>query len=395
MSGTTRTTRSVRHRAGLTLVELLLAVAITALIGGAISIVMTAAGQNLTRVSEVRSALQRAHATHARLRAYTDASFCILEEDSAQGVAVWLHDERTGGTINLSELRILWFNSKDEELVIELANRTFTGVGDVLVDPATGRPVVFSNDPNNDGIDDSDEFMLTPIEFERWYRFRTYGDGLPGNIIRLLPAAYENRELLLDGPAGFQFFPGIIVDTSSLLVGGPREQEAALEFNLTRVLDAYEDVEAIDQIKLALNALVEFEPFEDVDELTVIGDTVYFRGDRLGRDDLWKSDLTAAGTMTVLNLAPGDPDSNPKNLTVIGDKLFFSADDQDNGEFHLWVSDGTDAGTFRVDDSAVGGFLVTELLFLVLEGRDVASDRGEADELAGGIELGEIGRAHV
>jgi len=119
MSGTTRTTRSVRHRAGLTLVELLLAVAITALIGGAISIVMTAAGQNLTRVSEVRSALQRAHATHARLRAYTDASFCILEEDSAQGVAVWLHDERTGGTINLSELRILWFNSKDEELVIE------------------------------------------------------------------------------------------------------------------------------------------------------------------------------------------------------------------------------------------------------------------------------------
>jgi len=69
MSGTTRTTRSVRHRAGLTLVELLLAVAITALIGGAISIVMTAAGQNLTRVSEVRSALQRAHATHARLRA--------------------------------------------------------------------------------------------------------------------------------------------------------------------------------------------------------------------------------------------------------------------------------------------------------------------------------------
>jgi len=114
-----RARRTQHARPGLTLIELMIAIAITAMIGAAIGIVMTAAGRNLSRVSEVRSALQRSHAMHARLRAYTDAAFTILDEDPTQGFAVWLHDDNTGGTINLTELRIVWYDFAAETLRVE------------------------------------------------------------------------------------------------------------------------------------------------------------------------------------------------------------------------------------------------------------------------------------
>lgn len=114
-----RVTRTIPARRGLTLIELLIAVAITALVGVAIAVVMTSAGQNLARVGEVRSALQRSHAMHARLGAYTDAALCVLNEDPDQGFAVWLHDDNAGNTINLSELRVLWYETGDEQIVVE------------------------------------------------------------------------------------------------------------------------------------------------------------------------------------------------------------------------------------------------------------------------------------
>ena len=108
-----------RARWGLTLIELMIAIAVTAMIGAAIGIVMTAAGQNLSRVGEVRSALQRSHAMHARLRAYIDAAYCVLDEDPSQGFAVWLHDDNAGGTINLTELRVIWYDMVAETLTVE------------------------------------------------------------------------------------------------------------------------------------------------------------------------------------------------------------------------------------------------------------------------------------
>ena len=112
-------TRRFRARRGLTLIELLIAVSITAMVGVAIATVMTAAGNSLSRVGEVRSALQRAHAMHTRLSAYTDAALCVLDEAPKQGFAVWLHDENPGGTINLSELRIIWYDTGEEEISVE------------------------------------------------------------------------------------------------------------------------------------------------------------------------------------------------------------------------------------------------------------------------------------
>ncbi len=90
------------------------------------------------------------------------------------------------------------------------------------------------------------------------------------------------------------------------------------------------------------------------DNLTVMGDKLFFTGfDPINGFELWVSDGTEAGTNIVKDITPGFDSSNPDNLTVMGDKLFFQASDPINGN-KLWVSDGTEAGTNIVKDITSG-----------------------------------------
>jgi ELWxxDGT repeat protein len=64
--------------------------------------------------------------------------------------------------------------------------------------------------------------------------------------------------------------------------------------------------------------------------------------------ELWVSDGTEAGTEMLLNLN-GAERSSPDSLTVVGDRLFFTAIVPNDAEFtvqtELWMTDGTVAGT--------------------------------------------------
>ncbi len=53
--------------------------------------------------------------------------------------------------------------------------------------------------------------------------------------------------------------------------------------------------------------------------------------------------------MLVKDIYPGSFSSLPEELFAIGDKLFFRAQDPFTGT-ELWQSDGTEAGTVRVED---------------------------------------------
>ncbi len=127
-----RTTLHHRCR-GLTLLELLLAFSITAIIGLAMATVMTTAARGLTGASEGRSGLQRAHAAYLRTRAYTDSALDLLAVDPNRGFAIWLHDEKPGQRVNMLELRVFWWNNGDGTLTVERV-RTPVGWAPELVD---------------------------------------------------------------------------------------------------------------------------------------------------------------------------------------------------------------------------------------------------------------------
>ncbi len=86
--------------------------------------------------------------------------------------------------------------------------------------------------------------------------------------------------------------------------------------------------------------------------LATMGETLFFvANDGVTGFELWKSDGTATGTMLIKNIQPGTSSAfipfrfNPA-LTAVDDQLFFIA--RDVTGFGLWVSDGTSAGTTRL-----------------------------------------------
>ena len=102
--------------------------------------------------------------------------------------------------------------------------------------------------------------------------------------------------------------------------------------------------------------------------LTESNDQLYFTAfDEKNGTELWVSDGTTEGTQLVKDIFPGrgpvgydyspygyDRYFSPDNLTEFNNKLYFSADDSENGD-ELWVSDGTTEGTQLVKDINPGG----------------------------------------
>jgi ELWxxDGT repeat protein len=67
---------------------------------------------------------------------------------------------------------------------------------------------------------------------------------------------------------------------------------------------------------------------------------------------IFRSDGTAAGTTLLIDVTPSNQSGEGwiYPLTIVGDWLFFPAEDTVNGsnERHVWMSDGTTSGTYRL-----------------------------------------------
>ena len=87
---------------------------------------------------------------------------------------------------------------------------------------------------------------------------------------------------------------------------------------------------------------------------TFFNDQLYFNADDGSHGtELWVSNGTEAGTHLVKDILPGNSAGYPYNLTVVNNQLYFSAIDDIHG-IELWISDGTEAGTFIVKDISLG-----------------------------------------
>lgn len=66
-------------------------------------------------------------------------------------------------------------------------------------------------------------------------------------------------------------------------------------------------------------------------------------------EELWVTDGTIEGTKMVKDINPGAAPSNVTRITRFNDKVVFSADDGENGS-EPWISDGTEEGTYMISD---------------------------------------------
>lgn len=104
---------------GLTLIELMIALAITGLIGVGIASMMTMVATGTRGDIDGRSSVLQTHAAGLRLRAYLDDALCVLQHDPDRGVVIWLHDVGADGRVNPSEIRVLWWNADAGSIVAE------------------------------------------------------------------------------------------------------------------------------------------------------------------------------------------------------------------------------------------------------------------------------------
>ncbi|MBK8365096.1 MAG: T9SS type A sorting domain-containing protein [Bacteroidetes bacterium] len=76
-------------------------------------------------------------------------------------------------------------------------------------------------------------------------------------------------------------------------------------------------------------------------------------GNLTNGNELWVTDGTTGGTQEVIDLNPGTVSSNPSFLTEYHGKLYFTATDGTHG-WELYCTDGTSAGTQLVSDIIPG-----------------------------------------
>jgi len=93
------------------------------------------------------------------------------------------------------------------------------------------------------------------------------------------------------------------------------------------------------------------------DKLTDVNGTLYFVATTNATGtELWISDGTAAGTVLVKDIVPGPDPNTPQELTNVNGMLFFNAGEPDQANNReLWKSDGTINGTVPVKLITSGG----------------------------------------
>jgi ELWxxDGT repeat protein len=70
--------------------------------------------------------------------------------------------------------------------------------------------------------------------------------------------------------------------------------------------------------------------------------------DNANGSELWVTDGNSNGTEMVFNIAPGNENSNPSEFIEFNNNLYFAADDGNSGR-ELWKTDGTEVGTVLVE----------------------------------------------
>lgn len=114
--------QSGRRRRGVTLLELMLAISVTMMVGLGTASMLAMISSSTSSAREARSLLLRAHAGQIRMRSYLDSSLRLLAWDTDQGLAIWLHDQRSTDQVNLSELRVFWYDDVAQTLSVEWVN---------------------------------------------------------------------------------------------------------------------------------------------------------------------------------------------------------------------------------------------------------------------------------
>jgi ELWxxDGT repeat protein len=240
----------------------------------------------------------------------------------------------------------LYFAANDGESGNELFVSDGTAEGtQLVVDVRPGEDnygYIYGSTPNN------------LVEFNDKLYF-TANDGKSGNELFVTDGTAEGTQLVVDLAPGennygysYGSFPSNLVEFNDKLYFTANDGESGYELFVS------------DGTAEGTQLLVDLYPEEDnygysygsfPNNLVEFNDKLYFTADDAENGyELFVSDGTAEGTQLLVDLYPGENNygfsngSFPSNFVEFNDKLYFSANDGESGN-ELFVSDGTAEGT--------------------------------------------------
>jgi hypothetical protein len=121
-----------RHTAsGMTLMELILTLAITGMVGAAIAAMLSAMTYGTSSGKDMRSLVVRNKTLSARFTAAVRAGSMILERGDSH-IVIWLNDEDESGTPHLGEIQYIEHDAANDRICSYTAD--FTGMDQTQID---------------------------------------------------------------------------------------------------------------------------------------------------------------------------------------------------------------------------------------------------------------------
>ncbi len=109
------------NRRGLSLIEMTIAIGITAVIGLAIASMMAAATNSLASKDDGRQSAIRLATTQVRLGAYIAPSNCLLDKANEM-LTLWFDDTNESNSVHIDEVRWIQYDSASKELSVKFVN---------------------------------------------------------------------------------------------------------------------------------------------------------------------------------------------------------------------------------------------------------------------------------
>jgi trimeric autotransporter adhesin len=283
--------------------------------------------------------------------------------DGTNGIALWKTDGTTVGTVMVKDLNSVAINFPSNigtpvnNTLFFTANTGTNGL-ELWKSDGTNSGTVMVKEINPSG---STSFSQT-FTSNGTYMFFIADNGTSGNEIWRTDGTSAGTIMLIDFPGGSGF---------NLSMGGSNDWSYQFFNNILYFHPSGTAVSGSKMYKTdgsiaGTSMVIDFNPgfssYLDILSSIDIGTKFYFSAN----GELFSSDGTLAGTSMVKDINPGSQGSNPvifRPRETLGDesvpglfaggRFFFKADNGTNG-YELWVSDGTNAGTFMVKDIFAG-----------------------------------------
>ena len=257
----------------------------------------------------------------------------------------------------------LYFNADDGENGDELWVSDGTAEGtQLLVDINPGSSYSYYGYTS---VNSSSPFGFTEFNNKLYF---SAGDGENGRELWVTDGTAEGTQLLLDINPGssYSYYGGTYPNgsyASDLTEFNDKLYFSANDGENGNELWVSDGTAEGTQLLLDINSTSSYSYYGDTypnssyaSGFTEFNDKLYFSAnDGENGNELWVSDGTAEGTQLLLDINPGSSNygyaysSYPGGLTELDGKLYFSASTEENGR-ELWVSDGTTEGTQLVAD---------------------------------------------